>query len=454
MRRALALCTVVLLVPSLAQAQRQQAPTRPYRGLFGGGPPADPHRTRTELSLSANLSGGYDQDVLATSTQPEAGSVATTGDIGLDYYFGRAARSFSTVGRTFVTSYANTGTDPLIGGDVAMRGELELGRRSHLTLSQSFSYAPSLVLGTFGLLDGAVDPVDLPDTGDISGLVDQRSWTGDTTVSVDRRFTSRQTLSGTYMYGHRTYLDDDGYDVATHAVNAGYTWSITTTTGILASYDLSRSSYSDPTRTGTSASAPMTDHSLLFGADYTRRLSRTRQVQLSGSVGASYVDTFNSTSLAPVSYWTPSAVGTVRMDFGQTWALSGDYRRGTNVLQGVSLDTFSTHAFSVRADGAMGHRIRAAVSTAFSTGRSGIDAESTFRAFGSTAQFNYAFARCCAASVNYDFYAYRMRQVTLPGELPSNYDRNSIRVGFSFWLPLVGNYSADEGGPPSPRPAR
>lgn len=444
----------MLVVPSLAQAQRQQVPTRPYRGLFGGGPPADPNRTRTELSLNASLSGGYDQDVLTTSTQPGDGSVATTGDLGLDYYFGRAARSFSTEGRTFVTSYANTGTDPLIGGDIAMRGELELGRRSRLTLSQSFSYAPNLVLGTFGLLDQAVDPGDLPDTGDISGLVDQRSWTSDTGVSLDRRFTSRQTLSGAYTYGQRTYLDEAGYDVATHALNASYAWSITSTTGIRASYDLSRSSYSDPTRTGATASAPMTDHGLLFGADYTRRLSRTRQIQFSGSVGASYVDTFNSTSLAAVSYWTPSATGTVRMDLGQTWALSGDYRRGTNVLQGVSLDTFSTNAFSVRADGAMGRRIRAAVSTAFSTGRSGIDAESTFRALGSTAQFNYAFARCCAASVNYDFYSYRMNQVTLPGELPSNYDRNSIRAGFSFWLPLLGNYSAGEGGPQPPRPAR
>ncbi len=61
MRKMLALTVLVVCgVASDTNAQTVQRPSRPYRGLFGGGPTPDPNRSRQELTLSGNLSVGYD----------------------------------------------------------------------------------------------------------------------------------------------------------------------------------------------------------------------------------------------------------------------------------------------------------------------------------------------------------------------------------------------------------
>ncbi len=62
----------------------------------------------------------------------------------------------------------------------------------------------------------------------------------------------------------------------------------------------------------------------------------------------------------------------------------------------------------------------------------------TFAVYGGMAQFRYAFARCCAASLNYDYYYYKLDSVSvIPTGLPPQYDRNAVMVGVTFWLPLL-----------------
>jgi len=144
----------------------------------------------------------------------------------------------------------------------------------------------------------------------------------------------------------------------------------------------------------------------------------------------------------------PSGHGTVRMDVGRTWAVSGDYRRSASALPGVSLETFSTDAMNLRADGMMGRRLTSAFALSYANGRSNIGLDlGRYRSYSATAQMQYGLSRCCAMSVNYDYYNYKLEGlVGLPTDLPRAYDRNAIRFGFTLWVPLYGSYSGPADG--------
>jgi hypothetical protein len=149
-----------------------------------------------------------------------------------------------------------------------------------------------------------------------------------------------------------------------------------------------------------------------------------------------------------LDYWVPTGLAKVIVDFGRSWSVTADYRRAVSTLQGVSVSSFPGHAVSVRTDGTIGSKIEAAFSGAFSNGESGGGQDSSsYSAYSGSAQMRYALSRCCAATVQYDYYHYRLSQFTiLPLGFPPEYDRNAIRVGFTLWLPLYGSYGATESG--------
>ena len=110
-----------------------------------------------------------------------------------------------------------------------------------------------------------------------------------------------------------------------------------------------------------------------------------------------------------------------------------------------SLESFATNQVSVMATGTLSRRIEAAFGTNVSNGQSGgTEAPGTFLMYSGLAQLRYAFARCCAATLNYDYYYYDLDGVSqTPTGLPPQYDRNAIRVGLTFWLPLRGSSDRD-----------
>jgi hypothetical protein len=445
--------------PTQGQPTQQQPPSqpgqpplpRPYRGLFGGGQQPDPNRSRHELTLTLDTLAGYDDILAPTGVDPVASATAESGytvfgEGNLRYWYGRTGRSISADGRVFSNAYTTIDVGTLVGGNGQVRVETPLGRRSSLTASQSVRYEPSLVLGAFGPLQSDVDQNLLPETGQSNGYVDQRSWSLLTDVGAERRWTPRQMTRATFGYSQQTYLDELGHSSTGMSASIGHESVTSRNTSLLSTYRFTDSTFEGAPGSGGApavAGMPLTDHTFEFGGSYTRRLSPTRQLTFSGGGGATYVQTLSTLDRSALDYWTPSGYGSVSMAVGRTWSVVGNYRRGATVLQGVTLQSFATDAFHLGVDGSLSRRIDVYFGASYSNGQAGGGEQlSRFASYDALAQMRYALARCCALSVHYYYYYYRLDDITdVPTGVPDQFDRNAIRIGFTFWLPLYGSYT-------------
>ena len=341
MPRVIVFVLAFLSIHSLAGAQVAQRPARPTRGLFGGGPPQDPNRTRQDLSLTGSFLGGYDEYLSpsgatgpqlpgATSESGWAGIAETT----LSYFYGRTERFFSFDGRAVSNTYSGVTTDSSFGGDVSLTGSTEVGRRNALTFRQDFAYLPSLLLGGDSLGVDALDPALPPVVS--SGVLDERSLSIATGVTFAHNWTPRQATSFDLSHTRQTYLDNIGHSTLTTEGSVQQTWNLTRTVGLTGSYR-----YSDALLGGTqdddTGEIPLRQHALEGGVTYSRRISPTRTFRFAGSLGATRADTLYGLTRAPLEDWTPSGHVSLGADLGRTWVLNVNYFRSIDVLQGVEL---------------------------------------------------------------------------------------------------------------------
>ncbi len=458
--RPVVLATVVCAcaVAADASAQMVQRPARPYRGLFGGAPTTDPNRTRSELTFTGSVLVGHDTWLspagaaggIDATTAPQSGGTLN-GEAAIRYHRGRAQRSVTVDARTLTLGYSGIGVDPTINGHVSIDGETNLGRVAQLRLAQSFSYEPTLVLGGTGASLGdagtALAPeADIPIVSSVtSGYLEQRSWSSNSSASVERRWTPRQTTEVNAGYLRSTFLDELGFDTRAVRADASHTWQVTRTASLRGLY-----SFTDlHSQAADGLTTPMTDQRIDGALGYARRLTPTRHLSFSVGGGATRVSTLNSSNRSPLAYWMPSGEGSFAIDVGRSWSVATNYTRSVSVLQGVSLTTFATDSANVAVDGLISSRIETSISATYSNGHAGgSNTQGRFEHYTGSLQFRYAISRCCAAAINYDYYVYTFADVPdLSPAFLSNFDRQAIRVGFTVWLPLYGRYT--DGGPPA-----
>ncbi len=204
-----------------------------------------------------------------------------------------------------------------------------------------------------------------------------------------------------------TYLDDIGNDTTTLFADAAYSWVWSRSTSLQTHYSISDSDLHGVDGLTT----PNQNQNVEVTVDYTRRLSSTRHLTLSAGGGGTHVSTLNAADRSTLAYWMPSGRGSASLDVGRSWALSGNYQRAASVLQGVSLTSFATDTAGVNVTGLVSRRIEAAISASYSNGRSGgAETQGRFENYSGALQALYAISRCCALSVNYDYFVYRFAE--------------------------------------------
>ena len=454
----LVLTTIVCVcaVAADASAQMVQRPSRPYRGLFGGGPAIDPNRSRSELTLTSSVLLGHDTWLSPGGsgggidpTRERQSGRTFSGEAALRYYHGRVRRSITVDARTLTLGYSGVGVDPTISGHVAINGETNLGTVMQLRATQSFAYEPTLVLGgtasTLGDAGTALVPgADVPQiTSVTSGYLEQRSWSSNSGASLERRWTPRHATQFNAGYQRSTYLDELGYDTRSTRADVSHSWQFARTSTLRGLYSYTDMNSDSPAGLTT----PMTHRRIDGSFGYSRRLSPTRHLSFGVGGGATHVTTINASDRSSLDYWTPSGSGSFAIDLGRSWSVSSNYTRAVSVLQGVSLTSFATDSANVAVNGLISSRLETSMSATYSNGQAGgTNTRGRFENYTGSLQFRYAISRCCATAFNYDYFVYNFANVAdLSSGFLSNFDRQAVRVGFTLWLPLYGRYA--DGGP-------
>lgn len=442
-RSALVLAAaVVVTCSSLAEAQITSRAPRGFRGIFGSRTPPDPTRPHSELLFSLNATGGVDDNVGGGESvgPPIVGSSNGRGstsqvDLSLDFRRGTATKSFglATWG-SFSNYYGGTSLPDSRSGGIGLTGQTEVTRRLGVGGGARLNYRSQLPIS--GPLEvGEVDGVPTP--AGLTGLYDAGSWLVSLDGNAERRWTRRSSTRLNYTFATTEFIQGRDGDLRSHQLQATHRRLFSRAGSIDATYQFGE------TRIGLGDGdngRPRTEHRAHGGFTVSRRLSSTRSLDVSVHGGAMYVDATAGGTNADYQLWTPFAQASVRAGvFGQ-WALETAYERSTQTIPGFAQpETYITDTVSTSFGGVIGRRMDLVFSGSFATGDVGVEASrSEYVTSGAAAQFRVSIVRNLAAVLGYSYYRYRFTDTVLPVGLPSEFDRNAIRVGLTYTLPIYG----------------
>jgi hypothetical protein len=259
----------------------------------------------------------------------------------------------------------------------------------------------------------------------------------------------RHHTSGGYTYTRMRSFSPANLDVATQTAVIGHSWEFVRNMRLESSLTLSEQASQQPTgdRQG------LDTQTAALGLEVRVPISRTRRLTFSGNGGATRVQTLSAVTNAPIDYTTPSYAGSIRMDLGRTWAMSADFNRMVQMLEGLTLQSFVTTTASVWGGGSVGRRSVLSFTGLYSDGIAHPGESGTYDSFGAIAQWQFRISQCCSVITNYSRYQHTLSEVaSVPIGFPRNTTNNSVRVGLTLWLPLFGTFPSD--GQPQPQGSR
>lgn len=463
---ALLLVFILSLAGSSAEAQVRQPPGRPYRGLFGGGRPPDPNRSRQELFATATALGSYGDDLETVAGGPasplsrQKPFYRGTANAGLRYFRGRDARSMATAGRGYVTAYDTTGK-PSIGGDFQLQGDSALGKKNRLSADAHLSYVPFFTIRAFDSLGADLDPEMSPDANPMNGIPGYGSWHSVGSVRLSSQWTRLDNTSINYGHSRTDHLGPTGFDLEQHAFGADYTRSLGRV-GLTTSYD--RSEQRLPGR--GQAHSLIAQDEVELSVSYAKRVSRNRELRFSVGAGASRYQQVNwpggaqdlnplgdTQELSPVGgrgpgSWSPSGHAEVGVNIGRSWDVQAHYRRSLSVLSAITADPLVMNTALLQLGGLVWPRLELGLSSGYSTGRDpggmATSARSGSRNITAQAHLKYAVARSIGAVLSYSYYEHRVGGLQQPGGVPPRFERTALNVGVSLSLPLYGTWDSNQ----------
>jgi len=442
---------VLVLVGSVADGQTLSSPSRSVEGIFGGRRPAASDVSHQELTLTMSFLGGFDDNlspdgtasgVSANPLAPRESGYTGIAAGELTYWRGRTTRFLEASGRAQLTTNSEQFTEPLIGGDARVEGaNRELGRMG-VDVSASAQYRPTFALGAFGPVASDVEAGAVPETDPTAGVSEMSSFIAGVSASGDRAWTRRQRTAIGYDFSRRRFTGRGGLDSRTHGGRVSHTWEFLRIANARLAYQYSN----EVIQQVQERDRPLQTHNADLGVEFRRRYSPTRTLVLSLGGGANHVRTRAATDERRLEYTVPSVYGTVRLDLARTWAMSADVRRSVSVLDGLSAQSFVTKVVALRTGGRITGDLSVALAVGFSQGTAPAGQVGSFESLNGSLQFDYNVTRWCSLVTSYMYYDHLLRGLTgIPEGFPRRFDRNTVRVGMTIWLPLYGSFQSERG---------
>lgn len=432
-RRLVASLWAAALVLAGSAAHAQDArPSRPYRGLFGGGS-ADAAQTLTAI---ASAGSGYDTNFLADAeTGVAASPFALTRSAGTVYGMLSGSLAYaadtdrvdigasvsSTVRRyTRFEDRARASLGSSAGAVFALTSS------TTITASESISYQPALFLVPFVPVGEApLGQAAIPDQDFLT--VSAPYVTIDLGGSIRQQLSRRSAVSVSYARQAADFSSGE-LEYRRQTAGAGYSYALARGLGVRIGVGFSEADY------GAFAYRGFT---LDSGIDYSRALSVSRRTRLSFSSGATGV----RDEVDVVRY---SVIGSANLthEIGRTWTAGLAYARNVGFIESLRTPYFYDGG-SVSLAGLVSRRLTFRASGGVMYGDL-IPAPGTpagrgdeFDVWHGTMSLGVALSRHLAVTLSYAYYQYSFGSAPqLPPGVPGHMSRHSIRASFDTWASI------------------
>ncbi len=412
---------------------------RPYRAVFGGAS-RRPDLTRT-LDINTTVSEAYDQNRLADATSPDSSQLANSDGfysaLVSDMTFTRRGSRLevAATGGASARYYRDLkqffGTDYHAGLGLSGR----LSPRTQLRMNQSISFAPVDLLGVFL---SAAPPIlgAVPASSTDFANNDNRSRSESASLELSRRLSARAdfAINGSARLTH--FLANPAANNRFRELSGGgvYQYRMREGVGLRLGYGYRGAEYRSVSSVGSSPA----EHSLDIGLDLRKMLSDSRRTSFALKTGSALVEAATPTNQQTSSRQLRVLVDTsLSHQMGETWQVVGSYRRGSDIVEGLTAPVF-TDAVSLTAGGFLSRHVDFHSSLAYSTGEPSLAAASqNFTSYTGNARMRIAFSEKLATTAEYLYYFYDFSKAPqlVPGYVP-RFSRNSVKVGVSLWVPV------------------
>jgi hypothetical protein len=138
----------------------------------------------------------------------------------------------------------------------------------------------------------------------------------------------------------------------------------------------------------------------------------------------------------------PSGFASMRVDWARSWSMWVDYSRRVSVIEGLTVEPFTTDALMVRAGGLVQRRIELVLLGSYANGQAAPDSTGQFDTYSGGTQLRFFTGPRYSFLLSHTFYAHRLAEVaTMPEGVVNRINQNIIRVGFTMDFPLYGRYA-------------
>jgi hypothetical protein len=388
-----------------------------------------------------DLLGGYSRNQVSDETltpgvdfRPSSGTVS--GNVILNYSLGNTDRGLDVTGGGRANTYSgfSGGSRPIYGATARVGARTTLGRSSSLSASQSLSRDPYIALGVFGNNTGLGSGLLYdPEGNPVNGVIDGNTTLMVSNVTATHGWSRRLSSTTSYAYTARDY---DGQSPFSYGDHSGRV-SLGAQVGRRSSVDLGYSLSSRDTSLAINDNNYLV-HGLTGGFSVDRPLSPSRSLSFAVGGGGEYVDGDLR------DYWSPTFYGSVAIDLGRSWNLSGTYNQASSVLRSPSVvpDSYLTRSGVISAGGYVNTItelvfIGAVTRGTVSSANSFSGTQGSFTGYTGNAQLRVALTSWWSTVVSLNQYWSELGGAALGGAQGSGtFETTTLRVGFSWTVPL------------------
>jgi hypothetical protein len=426
-------------VPSHAHGQIA-APDAPTGGTFGRRNAPDPMLVTQELTVTVDSGTGYDSNRVSGGEQdlpllfgPQPSGHVSFGAATLGYKWGRQARYIAAHGGGYA-SYASAGINQVWNGNVNVRGAWDVNRRLNVKGGVSAVVSPIYL---FEAIPTSIEGFEDVATNNLhpQGVTEQKWRSTEEFVEFGTNWTRRQSTSVRYTNSQMNPLEGFGLDSASQLATVSHVWQAGRSLGVYTASEC-RDNRQEAELGGQHT---FTAHRINFGINGTRRLSavRTLNYLLEAGVLRSYASYAEG---IPSAFVQPNFSAGLAINLTRSWTLSARSSRNTTVLQGFAPEPMAVDSAALDLGGNLSRRLQLRIAGNYSRGTSRSGA-GEFDSAAASANAQYALSRHIAVFAAYSYYDHKLHNIiTALSAFPDRYQRHSISIGSTVWLPVVGRF--------------